>query len=175
MIRFIWTFDKDKEEDTLNDYCRQGWAMASFFAGLTTFTPCQPGEFIYQIDLLPGAGLRADDYEGYVIFMHEAGVEVVQRWGRWVYLRRRAEEGPFEIYTDVESRVELYRRIRKLFLWALCLELCCSISIWTTLLRCPHDPFSRGIAGLYIVMISVIAQAVWRCSRQIKRLQDSSH
>ena len=30
-----------------------------------TFVPCEPGEFIYQIDLLPGTGLRADGFEGY--------------------------------------------------------------------------------------------------------------
>lgn len=171
MIRFIWTFDKDMEEAWLNDYCQQGWAMASFFAGLTTFVPCEPGEFVYRIDLLPGSGLRADNYEDYVIFMNEMGVEVLQRWGRWVYLRKRAEDGPFEIYTDISSRIALYRRIRKLFLWTLVVELCCSLSGWPTLLRFPHDPFVRGIAGVYIVLISVIVQAVWRSSRQIRELQ----
>lgn len=170
MIRFIWTFDKDMEEAWLNDYCRQGWAMAGFFAGLTTFVPCEPGEFVYRIDLLPGHGLRADDYEGYVIFMNEMGVEVLQRWGRWVYLRKRAEDGPFEIYTDINSRIDLYCRIRKLFLWTLAVELCCFLSSCPTLLRFPHDPFFRGTAGVYIVLISVIAQAVRRSSRQIREL-----
>lgn len=174
MIRFLWTFDKEREEGWLNDYCQQGWALASFFAGLATFVPCEPGEFIYQIDLLPGAGLRADDYEGYVIFMHETGVEVVQRWGRWVYLRRRAEEGPFEIYTDTESRIDLYRRIRKLFLWALCLELGCSVSVWNLLFMTPGSIFARGLAGVYVVIIAVIVRAIWRCTQQIRRLQDGS-
>ena len=58
MIQWKFTFDKDEEQDWLNDYCREGWAMAGFFAGLVMFVPCRPGEFIYQIDLLPGAGLR---------------------------------------------------------------------------------------------------------------------
>ena len=93
MIRWKFTFDKDDEQDWINEYCQQGWAMAGFFVGVVTFVPCQPGEFIYQIDLLPGRGLCAGDYEGYVEFMHDTGVEVLQRWGRWVYLRRRAEEG----------------------------------------------------------------------------------
>ena len=119
MIRWKFTYDKDEEQDWLNEYARQGWAMTKFWLGVVTFVPCQPGEYIYQIDLLPGKGLLAEDYEGYVIFMDEMGVEVLQRWGRWVYLRKRAGDGPFEVYTDAESRIALYRRIRRMFLWGL--------------------------------------------------------
>ena len=54
MIQFKLTYDKDDEQDWLNAYCQQGWAMSSFFLGLVTFVRCQPGEYIYQIDLLPG-------------------------------------------------------------------------------------------------------------------------
>ena len=72
MIRWKFTYDKDEEQQWLNDYCQEGWAMASFFMGVVTFVPCQPGEYIYQIDLLPGRGLWADNYEDYVIFMDEA-------------------------------------------------------------------------------------------------------
>ena len=49
MIRWKFTFDKDDEQDWINEYCQQGWAMAGFFVGVVTFVPCQPGEYIYQI------------------------------------------------------------------------------------------------------------------------------
>lgn len=171
MIRWKFTFDKDDEQDWINDYCRQGWAMVSFFIGMVTFVPCQPGEFIYQIDLLPGRGLRADDYEGYVEFMHDTGVEVLQRWGRWVYLRKRAEEGPFEIYTDLDSKIAMYRRIRALFTWLLALELCCSTTAWANLLSYPGDLGARCLVGFYIVFIAAALRAVWRCSWKIKELE----
>ena len=171
MIRWKFTFDKDEEQDWLNDYAQQGWAMASFFVGLVTFVPCQPGEYIYQIDLLPGRGLWADNYEDYVIFMNEAGVEILQRWGRWVYLRRRAEEGPFEVYSDVDSKIDLYRRIRRLFIWALGVISLCSFSAWNMLLQFPEEVFARGLAGVYVVMIAVLLRAVWRCSWKMKELE----
>lgn len=171
MIRWKFTFDKDEEQEWLNEYARQGWAMTKFCVGVVTFAPCQPGEYIYQIDLLPGKGPWADDYEGYVVFMDEMGVEVVQRWGRWVYLRKRAEDGPFEVYTDVESQLALYRRIRALFLWALVVEACCSISGFSTLARFPEDVFARGLAGLYIVILAVFLRAVWQCTRKIRELE----
>lgn len=170
MIQWKFTFDKDEEQDWLNDYCREGWAMAGFFAGLVMFVPCRPGEFIYQIDLLPGAGLRADDYEDYVSFMRDMDVEVLQRWGRWVYLRKRAEDGPFEVYTDTDSKIQLYRRIRKMFLWVLVLDLSLSINVFFQtvvygglLLRC-----SAAVAAL---MLLAIAQGAWKCTRKIQELE----
>ena len=171
MIRWKFTFDKDEEQEWLNEYARNGWAMVSFFVGLVTFVRCKPGEFIYQIDLLPGKGLWADNYEDYVIFMNEVGVEILQRWGRWVYLRKRAEDGPFEAYTDNESKLALYRRIRAMILWALIVICLCSWSAWSLLFQFPQDWVTRGLAGIYIVMIALIVRAVWRCSEKIRSLE----
>ena len=171
MIRWKFTFDKDEEQEWLNDWGQRGWAMTGFFVGIVDFAPCRPGEYIYQIDLLPGRGLWADNYEDYVIFMNEAGVEILQRWGRWVYLRRRAEEGPFEVYSDVDSKIDLYRRIRRLFIWALGVISLCSFSAWNMLLQFPEEVFARGLAGVYVVMIAVLLRAVWRCSWKMKELE----
>jgi len=171
MIRWKFTFDKDAEQDWLNDYARQGWAMTRFFAGKVTFEPCQPGEYIYQIDLVPGKGLRADKYEDYVIFMNEMGVEVLQRWGRWVYLRKRAEDGPFEVYTDAASKIGLYRSMRAMFAWVLVLECLCSASAWNMLAQTPESMFARAAVGFYIVITAVMLRAVWRCSGKIRELE----
>ena len=171
MIRWKMTFDKDEEQDWLNDYARQGWAMVSFFVGMVTFVPCQPGEYIYQIDLLPGKGLWADNYEDYVIFMNEMDVEILQRWGRWVYLRKRAEDGPFEVYTDTASKIALYRRIRTMFVWALIVVGLCSGTAWSLLFQFPNDMGARALAGFYIVMIALMLRAVWHCSWKIRELE----
>ena len=172
MIRWKFTFDKDGEQEWLNGYAQQGWAMVSFFVGLVTFVPCQPGEYIYQIDLLPGKGIFADRYEDYVIFMDEMGVEILQRWGRWVYLRKRAEDGPFEVYTDAASKMELYRRIRGMFLWALVVVCLCSINVWNLLFQFPEDWFTRLLAGVYIVIIAGMVKTIRQCSRKIGELEE---
>ena len=170
MKRWKFTFDKDEEEVWINDYARQGWAMVGFFAGLVTFVPCEPGEYIYQIDLLPGSGLRADDYEGYREFMEETGVEVVERWARWVYLRKRAVDGPFEIYSDAASLAAMYRRIRAMFLWVLALEACCSIGIWRNIGEEPL--FFGSVAVLFTVFVVLILRAVRRCTQRIRELEE---
>lgn len=45
--------------------------------------------------------------------------------GMWVFLRRRACEGEFKLYTDVESKLEHYTKIRNLFRAVVCLETVC--------------------------------------------------
>ena len=171
MIKFKVTFDKDLEQDWINGLCQQGWAFVSFFAGICTFVPCEPGEYIYQIDLMPGTGIRASDPEGYMEFMEETGVEVVQRWARWVYLRKKAQEGPFEIYTDADSRIDMYRRIRRMFLWALLVEVCCSASIWGQLSYGSGVTFYRALAVLYVLLFLTILRAVQRASWRIQELE----
>ncbi|MCI9057851.1 MAG: DUF2812 domain-containing protein [Oscillospiraceae bacterium] len=170
MKRWKFTFDKDEEQAWLNDYARQGWAMVSFFAGLVTFVPCEPGEFIYQIDLLPGTGLRADGFEGYREFMEETGVEVVERWARWVYLRKRSADGPFEVYSDAASLAAMYRRIRAMFLWVLALEFCCGITVWRNIWEEPV--FFGAVAVLFTAIITGILRAVFQCSRKIRELEE---
>ena len=165
--KFKVLFDKDYEQDWLNEMCAQGWALESFFAGLYTFIPCEPGEYIYQIDLLPGMGLKPEDPEGYVTFMEETGVEVLQLWGRWSILRKRSEEGPFEIYTDAFSQIQLYNRIRKMFGWALGIELLCSLSLWPQL---SNSPWLWPFAVFYAAIFAAIVAAIVRCTRRIRQL-----
>ena len=170
MIQWKFTFDKDEEQDWLNDYCREGWAMAGFFFFFVMFVPCRPGEFIYQIDLLPGAGLRADDYEDYVSFMRDMDVEVLQRWGRWVYLRKRAEDGPFEVYTDTDSKIQLYRRIRNMFLWVVCVNSVCCLNL---VLQAVHfnTLLTRCSAAAAALMLLAILRGARKCTRKIQELE----
>ena len=170
MIQFKLTFDKDLEQDWLNAFCQNGWAMTGFIAGFFTFTPCQPGEYIYQIDLLPGSGLRAGNFTEYAEFMEETGVEVVQRWFRWVFLRKRTEDGPFQIYTDIDSQIQMYRRMRQMFLWVLVLECCCSLGIVPNAVF--YDSvFIRCLAAVWVMIVIAIARVIWRCTRIIQELE----
>ena len=112
MKRFRFYFDKDAETVWLNNMVHQGWAVKHFFLGMYTFERCEPGEYIYQIDLLESAVGGNAEYE---TFMYDMGIEVICRWGRWIFLRKKSVEGPFELYTDPASKLTQYRRIRNMF------------------------------------------------------------
>lgn len=105
--------DKDEEEIWLNDMVSSGWALNNFFFGVYTFERCEENEFVYKIDLMDSFSGTKSSME-YIKFVEETGAEYVSAWGRWVFFRKPANEGAFELYTDVDSQIKLYQKIRNM-------------------------------------------------------------
>lgn len=122
MIKYRLYFDKDEETKWLNEMSEKGWAMKKFFAGCYFFEQCEKGKYIYQVDFGNRLFAVSDEYKE---FMQEMGVEIVQTWGYWVILRKLATEGNFELYTDVESSIEHYKKIRNMFKMVTIIEFLC--------------------------------------------------
>ena len=169
MKKFRLYYDPDKELVWLQNMLNQGWALTHFALGVYTFEPCQPGEYIYQIDILKDV----TDFDNYKAFMEDSGVEVVCRWMRWVFVRKRAEDGPFKLYTDPESLIRYYRTIRGLFLpLALMETFCASIELFAAI-RTGESAF-----GFFVLLLAFVAvvfyRMVWKCSRKIEELKKRS-
>ncbi|MCL2708323.1 MAG: DUF2812 domain-containing protein [Defluviitaleaceae bacterium] len=107
---FRWFADYEKEEAWLNKMAARGFDLETFVLGFYTFREGSPGEYAYRIELLgsPARGLSRYDY---FRFLEETGIEIVATWFKWVYYRRKASEGPFDVYSDAESRIGHYRRV----------------------------------------------------------------
>lgn len=163
MIRFRLYYDKDKETVWLNKMASEGWALKSFFAGFYKFEPCEKGEYIYQIDF----GTAGKEY---CDFMQELGVEIVVLWGYWIILRKRAADGPFELYTDVDSQIEHYRKIRRMFKAATIIEL---VVLFTEIYA---GMTGGGVGWAFALLISLFvlacADAVSRTNEVIARLEE---
>ena len=112
MKKFALYFDKDKETTWLNKMAAQGYALTNFFAGTYTFEECTPGKYTYQIDFSDKLFSISEDYRE---FMRDNDIEIVQTWGFWVFLRKRNADGPFYLYTDIDSSIEHYTKIRNMF------------------------------------------------------------
>ena len=122
MIKFKLYFDKDKETQWLNEMSQKGWAMTGFFAGFYRFEPCEKGKYTYQIDFGNEFFSVSDDYRE---FMSDSDIEIIQSWGFWVFLRKLSSEGEFQLYTDVDSQIEHYKKIRNMFKAVTVIELIC--------------------------------------------------
>lgn len=167
MYKIKFYFDKDEEEKWLNNMSNRGWAFEKFFLGFYKFSKCEPGEYIYQIDLLDNWNGDTSDFKS---FMNEVGVDVVSQWYRWVYVRKIASQGPFELYTDKESKIIHYSRIRNFFAVALVIEIICFIVELNAALTTGNWFF-----GLFTVFIGVIILAfsrmIWKCKWIIEQLR----
>jgi len=105
-------FDHEKEEIWLNEMARQGWMMKSYFLGLFQFVQGTPGEYIYRIEMLPHL-VRNPKNQPYLRFLQDMDVEFISAWFVWVTHRRKATDGPFDIYSDIDSRIAHYGRISR--------------------------------------------------------------
>ena len=92
---FIWDFEK--EINWLNEMSRQGWQLcrAGFF--VYEFEQGEPGEYQYQLQLL-----RKTDPD-YLAFLEETGIQVVGRCLNWIYLKKKSDGQPFQIFSDLKD------------------------------------------------------------------------
>lgn len=100
----------EKEEQWLNKMATEGLNLISFKFGRYTFTEGPPGEYIYRIELLKGAP-EDEQIRDYLAFMEDYGVECIDTSMNWAYFRKKAADGPFEIYSDSESKIGHYKRV----------------------------------------------------------------
>jgi hypothetical protein len=109
VIRTIF-FDVEKEENWLNRMSAMGLALIDYSWCRYVFEQAPPNEYIYRIEMLENHHIYSDS-AAYIQFLEENGVECVAKYARWVYLRKKAADGPFDIYTDIESRYRYYKRV----------------------------------------------------------------
>jgi len=103
-------WNPEKEQTWLNEMAAKGLALSDYSFWRYVFEETDPGEYIYRIDLLE-QDPRHPESEVFLKFLEDSGVSVVATYFKWVYLRKKAADGPFEVYSDVESRIRMYRRI----------------------------------------------------------------
>ena len=107
--KWFWVWDFEKEERWLNQMAMQGWAVAGVGGCKYVFERCEPGAYIVRRQM------RSPD-EDYLGFLGEIGAEYIGRVIKWIYFRRPAEEGPFELFSDVDSRLEHLEWIGRMLL-----------------------------------------------------------
>lgn len=119
MYRFF--MDYQKEEKWLNEQNEKGLHLTKVQFTRYTFVEGTPGEYIYRNELL--SGFTSKDHNEYLDFLKEGGIEVVDQFGGWGYFRKKADDGPFELYTDTSSKISYLNRVLYLFGFLLLINL----------------------------------------------------
>ena len=167
MTKFRLYLDKDKETTWINEMAAKGYALKSFFAGFYSFEKCEPGEYVYQIDFGSKMYSVSDDYRE---FMAENNIEIVCLWGYWIILRKRADEGEFVLYTDVDSSIAHYTKILKMFKIVTIIELFC---FFVEVIGAMNGA-AIGIFGMLIIGVLIIGlmRATLSTKRTINELKE---
>lgn len=168
MIKFRLYFDKDKETAWLNEMSNQGYALTDFFMGFYVFQKCEKGQYTYQIDFGNQFFSVSKDYRE---FMADAGIEIVQTWGFWVFLRKPSSEGEFQLYTDVDSQIEHYSKIRSMFKAVTILEFVCFFINFTAALT-SNLPISWTCTFLLLAIVIGFINITFRTNDIIRELKE---
>lgn len=167
MLKFRILFDKDTETEWLNSMAQDGWAMTGFFGGFYIFDPCEKGAYQYQIDFTDRLFSVSNEYRE---FMQEMGAEIVTNWGFWTVLRKPADEGTFELYSDVDSQIEHYTKIRKMFKIVTIIDiLCLSVELLTA---AAGAHFGYVFALLIGACVLALANATFKTNDIIEELKE---
>lgn len=104
--KWIWAWDFEKEEQWLNEMAMNGWVLCEVSFCRYTFEKCEPGEYIIRLEMH-----GVDD--AYINFMKETGAVYIGRIVQWVYFCKKTEDGSFDIFSDIDSRITHLDKIGK--------------------------------------------------------------
>lgn len=104
----VWDFDK--EEKWLNEMSARGMQLAAVGFCKYLFDDGEPGGYCVRLELLDNWPTRPES-EKYIRFVEDTGAQYLGSVLRWVYFRKKASEGGFDLFSDIDSRIRHLKRI----------------------------------------------------------------
>lgn len=101
---FDWEFEE--LELWLNEMAAEGWALKKPGMVYYYFERCEPGEYTVRLEM------RDEGRKEYIKFMQENGAEYLDGPDfMWLYFRKKTADGPFELFSDLDSKIAHLNRI----------------------------------------------------------------
>ncbi len=118
-IKRLWRFysvaDYEKEEAFLNEMARAGWNLTAVGFCRYIFRRGTEGEYIYKLDMVERT--ESDEVkESYFNFLTDCGIRIVGEFKDWIYLQKRASDGPFDMKNDTYAKL---RQVNKVYSFSL--------------------------------------------------------
>ncbi len=102
--KWFWAWDFDKEEKWLCEMAAKGLALTGVGFCRYEFETTLPGEYRIRMQLMKHMPCHPES-ESYIAFVEDTGAQQVGSFLRWVYFRKKAEDGNFELFSDNGSRI----------------------------------------------------------------------
>ena len=151
---FVWEFDK--EENWLNEMAASGWALCGVGFCRYEFERCEEDAYIIRLEM------RSAEEE-YIRFMEDTGAEYIGRCFRWLFFRRDASLGPFDLFSDIDSKLDHLQRISRLLL---------AIAVINLAIGILNSLSSHGSAGwLNLLAASVLTYGLGRIHGKMEYLE----
>lgn len=106
----FWLWQYEEEEAWLNQMAAEGWVLEEVHFFRYGFTRCQPGEYTLRLEMLSGSPKKEENQE-YIWFVQGTGAEYIGKLKHWIYFRKKTGEGPFDLFSDLDSRLNHVERV----------------------------------------------------------------
>ncbi len=111
--KWFWAWDFDKEEKWLAAMSARGLNLCGVSFCTYVFEEGAPGAYAVRLELLDRMPSHPVS-EQYIRFIEDTGAEYVGSVLRWAYFRKRTDAGPFDLYSDIDSRIRHLNRLLSL-------------------------------------------------------------
>ena len=96
-----YAYDPEQIEEQANRKAKEGWLLEKFGSLFSTYRRGKAGKYEYRVQVKE-AGM---DRLTYVAELAEFGIEEVGGVGDLLVLRKKSDGAPFELYSDIDSRI----------------------------------------------------------------------
>ena len=103
-----WLLDPERLERQLDRLSAEGWQLEGTGWFSLRYRRGKPNEYCYRVQYLYES--RDGQRDDYVRGLAELGVELVMDIGSFLILRRRNDGTPFELFSDLDSRITSEKR-----------------------------------------------------------------
>jgi Protein of unknown function (DUF2812). len=168
-VFFIWNVDK--EEKWLNEMSTKGLQLIDVGFCKYVFEEGAVGEYQYRIELLESFPKHPES-AAYIHFLEDTGAEHVGSCLRWVYFRKKASEGVFDLFSDIDSRIKYLKRLMGFFFAVLVLNMFAmflNISVYyvnSTMVNLICSFISLGISVMIILGIVTFSKRINRFKKE---------
>lgn len=103
-------FDPARLEAHANAMSRKGWQLEHFGLLTARYRRGTPDEYEYRAQVVKDAGMPRLEY---LADLAELGIESVGGRAELLLLRKRADGTPFELFSDLDSRIAQQKKARR--------------------------------------------------------------
>lgn len=117
--RYFTIAEYDKEEQWLNEMAREGWNLTAVGFCRYIFRRGTPGEYIYKLDIVERT-VSDEVKESYFNFLTECDIRIVGEFKDWLYLQKKAADGPFDMKDDTYAKLRTVNKVYSFAVRTLC-------------------------------------------------------
>ena len=159
VIRKVWwVWQSEEEERWLNEMAAKGMALVGVGFCRYEFEDCTPGSYHVRLELLKNSPTHEESRQ-YIRFLEDTGAEHIGSFLNWVYFRKKTEDGPFNLFSDLDSRIRQLSLIMRTLAVIGIMNLC--IGIYNIILLATIG-FSFNALGLFNVALALFCGLGWQ-------------